>query len=129
MPQELATILWGALSLVVTGLISWGMALLTKFINEKITTSKENKLFLFAITAVGEAVKEVFQTFVESLKNTGKFTEEAQKEAKQRAIDLVKKQLLPEVIEYIKETFGNVDEWIDGRIESTIYDLKQLGRK
>lgn len=129
MPQELVTILWSVLGMVVTGFVSWGMATLTKWLNSKIKMADENKLLTFAVDAVGDAVKEVFQVFVESMKKEGTFTEDAQKEAKQRAINLVKKQLLPEVVEYITKKFGDLDTWLDSKIESTIYDLKQTDRK
>ena len=46
-------------------------------------------------------------------------------EALNRCLAKVKSQLVPEVQKYIVDNFGDLDEYLKGLIESTIYSLKK----
>ena len=70
------------------------------------------------------SVKTIMQTYVESLKQEGAFTEEKQKEALVKCLDIVKTQLTPELTTYIKENFGDIEEYLRTLIEDAIYSLK-----
>lgn len=124
MPQEILNIIISAVSIVVTGLVSWGVSVLINLMNTKIK-DKTLAAHLTAITQiVTDAVMNVFQTFVETLKANGTFDKAAQEEAKQKALDIIMNQLTPELVEYIKSNYGDVKEWISNKIESVIYSLK-----
>lgn len=76
------------------------------------------------LNIVVDAVKQIYQEFVEALKKEGKFDAKAQAEAKEKAIAIIKNQLTPELTEFIKENYGDVQEWILNQIEVALYNLK-----
>ena len=124
MPQEVLNIILSAVSIVVTGLVSWGVSVLITWMNGKIKDQKLAKHLTAVTQIVTDAVMNVFQSFVETLKVNGKFDEKAQAEAKQRSLDIVMNQLTPELKDYITTNFGDMTEWISNKIESVIYGLK-----
>ena len=70
------------------------------------------------------SVQTITQTYVDSLKKEGAFTEEAQKEAFNKCLALIKSQLTPELLEYIKNNFGDMETYLKTQIESMINSLK-----
>lgn len=125
MIQEIINILYSALGVIVTGLVSFAVAKLTQWINGKISDRKAANYLSTVASLVLNGVKEVYQTYVEALKNQGSFGKEAQLEALNRCLAKVKSQLVPEVQKYIVDNFGDLDEYLKGLIESTIYSLKK----
>ena len=124
MSQEILNIILSALGVVVMGLASWGVAVLTNWLNTKIK-DKNLAMFLTKITTIiTDAVKAIYQDFVEVLKKQGKFDAEAQKVAKEKALDIIKGQLTEEMKEYITSNFGDIEKWISDKIEAVLYTLK-----
>lgn len=124
MPQEILNILLSALGIVVTGLVSWGVVVLTNWLNTKIK-DKNLAMFLTKVTTiVTDAVKTVYQEFVEALKKDGKFDAEAQAKAKDKALAIIKQQLTDELKSYIETNFGDVEKWLGEKIEAVLYTLK-----
>lgn len=124
MSQEILNILLSALGIIVTGLVGWGVTTLTTWLNSKIKDKKIAQITCTLTTIVSDAVMEVFQCFVETLKKNGKFDTQAQKEAKERAMDIIMNKLTPELKNYISSNFGDIKEWISSKIETTIYSFK-----
>lgn len=124
MPQGLMEIIWSAVGIIVTGLVGWGVTVLTVWLNGKIKDKRIANLLTTALNIVADAVKMVFQEFVETLKKNGKFDAEAQREAKERALKIIKSKLTPELTDFIKENFGDVEAWISEQIEVAIYNFK-----
>lgn len=118
------TILLSIISIVLTALISWAAERLIAFINSKISNSKYAKYLTDAVDVITRAVKTTYQTYVQSLKDKDMFTAEAQKEALTMAKDMTLKQLSTDVKQYITDNFGDIETWLNGTIESIIYDLK-----
>ena len=118
-------ILWTAVGILVTGLMTWLVAVLTGFFNSKIKDKKAAKWATDITTIVLNAVQSVFQSFVDTLKKQNKFDKQAQEEAKQKAYNIVMTQLTPELQEYIQDNFGDMKEFILNKIEATIYSLKK----
>lgn len=125
MPQEIMNILLSALGVIITGLASFAVAKLTQWINSKISDSKAANFLSTLTTIVFNCVQEVYQTYVESLKESGSFDEAAQKEAYNRCLLKIKSQLAPDIIDYITKNFGDLDEYLKSLIESAIYNLKR----
>ena len=71
-----------------------------------------------------DAVKCVFQTYVEALKKEGRFNKDAQLIALNKAKDIVLAQLSEDIKDYINKNFGDVDTWINTQIEASINTLK-----
>ena len=121
-------ILLNVLSIIVTAIIipviSFLGYKLTQFLNTKIKDEKAASFLTQASDIVLSAVRSVFQTYVESLKNSGNFTAEAQKIAFNLAKNIVLKQLSEEVKTFIITNYGDLDEWIRNKIEASINLLK-----
>ena len=125
MPIELANILWGALGLIVTSLITWGFFLLRSWVSKKMNNSEQAQLLNSCLAIIEDVVKEIFQIYVEALKKEGKFTEEEHKKAKEMAMDSIMNRLAPKLKEFIEQNFGDVRNWVSNQIETCIYTLKQ----
>ena len=78
------------------------------------------------IYIITDAVQCVYQEFVEVLKKEGGFTEEAQKEAKERAMNIIYGQLSEKMKQFIIDNYGNIETWLSEKIESVIYSLKAI---
>lgn len=109
---------------VVLPLISLGGTQLIKLINSKIKNDNATKLLTEATTVVTNAVRCVFQTYVESLKAEGKFDAQSQEIALKKARDITLSQLNEDAKEYIKNNFGDINNWINTQIEASINILK-----
>ena len=126
--QIMNEILLNVLSCVVTAVVIPLITLLgsklIKWISSKIDNEKTEKYITEATTIVLDAVKCVFQTYVEALKKEGNFGKDAQLIALNKAKDIVLSQLSEDIKNYIKTNFGDVDTWITTQIEASINTLK-----
>ena len=109
---------------IVLPLISIAGAKLIQFINSKIKNNKAADLLTTATTIVINAVRSVFQTYVEALKKEGSFNKDAQIIALNKAKDIALTQMTDEVKDYLVTTDGSLDTWLDTNIEATINILK-----
>ena len=109
---------------IVLPLISIAGAKLIQFINSKIKNNKAADLLTTATTIVINAVRSVFQTYVEALKTEGSFNKDAQIIALDKAKDIALTQMTDEVKNYLVTTYGSLDSWLDTNIEATINILK-----
>lgn len=109
---------------IVLPLISIAGAKLIQFINSKIKNNKAADLLTTATTIVINAVRSVFQTYVEALKKEGSFNKDAQIIALNKAKDIALTQMTDEVKDYLVTTYGSLDTWLDTNIEATINILK-----
>ena len=109
---------------VVLPLITIGGTKLIQLINNKISNQKSAKLLSDATTVVTNAVRCVFQTYVEALKKEGNFNKDAQLIALNKARDITLEQLNADTKNYIAENFGDLNTWINTQIEAIINLLK-----
>ena len=121
-------IILNIISVVVTAvilpLISFAGARLITWLNSKIKDENAKQQLTVATDIVTNAVRSVFQTYVEALKKNGTFDKESQKVALIKAKDYVLAQMSDEIKEYITKNYGNLETWIITQIESTINILK-----
>lgn len=121
-------ILINIISVVVTSivlpLLSIAGAKLVQLINSKIKNNKAANYLSTATTIIINAVRSVFQTYVEALKKEDKFDEASQKLALLKARDIALNQMTDDVKNYITSTYGDLETWITTQIESTINILK-----
>ncbi len=123
--EQFWTIFWGAVGTALTALMSWLTFVITNFFNTKIKDKKMAEMASGITTIIFNAVTAVTQTFVDTLKKNGKFDEAAQAEAQERALKIINSQLTEPMIQYIKDNFGDVQEYLKNRIEAMIYSLKK----
>lgn len=128
MPQEVLNIILSALSIAVTGLVSWGVSLFISWMNSKIKDQELAKHLTKVTQIVTDAVMNVYQSFVETLKANGGFTEECQKQAKEKALEIINSQLTEELKSYISSNYGDIQIWLSNKIESVIYMLKTTNK-
>ncbi len=124
MNQILLNVLATVVTCIVLPLISFLGIKLTQWLNTKIKNDKGKALMEQAVDIVINAVRSVFQTYVESLKNSGNFNKESQTIAFNLAKSLILKQLTDDAKNYISQNYGDLEEWIRNEIEASIYKLK-----
>mgnify|MGYP003305359781 CR=1 FL=1 len=129
MPQDFYTILWSIVGLIGTGLATWLTSVIVGWLNQKIKDKKIARWSTALFEIVMRAVQTIFQEFVETLKNDGKFTPAAQKEAKDKAYNVIVSQLTPELTKYITDNFGDMKEYLFNQIEAMIYQLKNSNKE
>lgn len=121
-------IILNIISVVVTAvilpLISYAGARLITWLNAKIKDENTKQQLTVATDIVTNAVRSVFQTYVEALKKNGTFDKESQKVALIKAKNDALAQMTDETKEYITKKYGNLETWIITQIESTINILK-----
>ena len=126
--DKVLNIILAGVSIIVTGLASWGVAVFTNWINSKMKDKKMAALLAQAMQIVADAVKLIFQEFVEVLKKNGKFDEAAQKEAKEKATKIIMNKLTPELKEFITANYGDISAWVNDQIEVAIYNFKNSSK-
>lgn len=109
---------------LLSALGTWLAKVLIDWFNEKIKDKKTASMLVFITNAVSNAVKVVYQTYVEHIKGTESWTKEAQAEALNKALVMAKKQLTLEALEFIEKYYGDIDEYISNLIETVLYNLK-----
>lgn len=124
MNDILINIISAVVTTVLLPLITWAGTKLIQYIGTKVKNEKAATFLSKATDIVLNAVRSVFQTYVESLKASGSFNKEAQFTALCKAKDIALAQFGDDVKEYITETYGNLDGWLTNQIESTINLLK-----
>ena len=107
---------------------------LMEFLNAKIDEIQKDKNFEdkeqlnkyvdMVQQIVTNVVLSVSQTLVDSLKSSGSFNEEAQKQAKEMAIDMAKKLITEEARNAIEVLYGDFDTYLDVLIESYVKQTK-----
>ena len=121
-------IILNIISVVVTAvilpLISYAGARLIAWLNAKIKDENAKQQLTVATDIVMNAVRSVFQTYVETLKKNGTFDKESQKVALIKAKDDALGQMSDEIKDYITKNYGDLETWITTQIESTINILK-----
>lgn len=121
-------ILINIISVVVTAVVLPLISLLgTKLIfwmSSKIKNEKTSKLISDVTNIVLNAVRSVFQTYVESLKKEGNFNKDAQVIALTKAKDIALNEMSEDIKEYIEENYGTLDTWLTTQIEANINLLK-----
>lgn len=113
-----------ALGVLFSGLFTWLTTIIINWLNEKIKDKKIASMLTFITNATANAVKTVYQTYVENIKGTEGWTKEAQEEALNRALELAKKQLTVEARKFIEEYYGDLNEYLLNLIEAILYNLK-----
>lgn len=124
MTIELITQLFELVVIPLLGIIT---AYIVKLVNKKITeievsvdTELATKYLDMLDKTISECVIATNQTYVESLKSKGEFTSEAQHEAFAKTINAVLTILGDDTIEYLTEAIGDLNIYIETKIESEV---------
>ena len=107
------------------------MAILTKYLvawiqvkTKELTDTKDNEMFTKYMTLLSDTVINCVvttnQTYVNTLKEQGKFDAEAQKEAFNKTYEAVMRILTDDAKKYLGEVLGDLDLYINTLIESQV---------
>ena len=124
MNQILLNILAAVTTCIILPLISFLGIKLSQWLSTKIKDEKAAALFTKAVDIVTNAVRITFQTYVESLKNSGSFGKEEQLIAFEKAKAIITFELTEDLKTFIVQNYGDLQTWISNQIEATIYKLK-----
>ena len=124
MNQILLNILAAVTTCIILPLISFLGIKLSQWLSTKIKDEKAAALFTKAVDIVTNAVRITFQTYVESLKNSGSFGKEEQLIAFEKAKAIITSELTKDLKTFITQNYGDLQTWISNQIEATIYKLK-----
>lgn len=113
---------------IIAGLLAWGISVLKKLVNEKIDNATLKAVLNDGLTVIENSVKYTYQTYVEGMKDKDIFDANAQKQALQMAKDKALAMLSEGFINMIKDMYGDVNNWLETNIESTIYTLKNSNK-
>lgn len=94
-------------------------------IEETIKNENVSNLIKDALSDVLDAVKYVNQVYTDSIKKSGKFDEEAQVEAFNRAHEAALAMISEETKKIIEEVYGSFDEWLRLKIEAAVNTEKK----
>lgn len=124
MNQILLNILAAVTTCIILPLISFLGIKLSQWLSTKIKDEKAAALFTKAVDIVTNAVRITFQTYVESLKNSGSFGKDEQSIAFEKAKAIIVSELTEDLKTFIAQNYGDLQTWISNQIEATIYKLK-----
>ena len=124
MNQILLNILAAVTTCIILPLISFLGIKLSQWLSTKIKDEKAKALFTKATEIVTNVVRTTFQTYVESLKNSGSFGKDEQLIALNKAKQIITSELTEELKAFISENYGDLQAWISNQIEASIYKLK-----
>lgn len=111
------------LGALTTFIVIWIKAKSTE-LQKKINNDILNKYVQMATDTITNCVIATNQTYVNSLKEQGKFDEAAQKEAFQRTYQAVLLILSDDAKEYLNNAFGDLNKYLQEKIESTVNNYR-----
>lgn len=98
----------------------------TSRLKQTVSDNVFQKYIDIAVDIVSSAVITVNQTFVDELKKGGEFTKERQQEAFNKCKTIIFSMLSEEVKRVISLLYGDLDRWIDTKIEAFVNMSKKV---
>ena len=118
-------VILGIIGVLITGLGT----LITYVINKYVKDARLKNILSSLNETAKNAASEVYQTYVEALKDKNMFTKEAQEEALKKALEIVKNNLPGEVMQWVTDNYSDIDAYFKSLIEAAIGLLKNTGTK
>ena len=125
MNDILLNIISVAVTSIVIPLITFLGIKLNKYLKAKIDNENAREVLEQATNAVTLAVTCTMQTYVDALKASGKFDENAQKEALERAKEQALTLITPAAKDVLKTIYGDFNEWLVAQIETKVKEIKR----
>lgn len=105
---------------IIVPLLIWGLSEFKKYLKEKSQSDKLDFIVELACGAVKDAVMAANQTYVNELKEDGKFNEEEQLKAFAKVKANVMKTLGEGGEALLRQAVGDVNEFINNKIEKEV---------
>ena len=127
MQEFLKEIFLAVITAAVPVLTAYIVVLIRK-VGENAAANTENvkaKTYIMeAAEAIAAAVAATNQTYVDALKNAGKFDAEAQKQAAQKALAACLQSISPAAQRFIESAYGDIREYLTTKIEAEVRKQK-----
>lgn len=120
-------VIFPALATVLTGLASWGVAVLVNWLNSKIKNEKVRVALNNVRDIIAAEVAETAQIFVDDLKKNGEFSPAMQREAFSKTFERINRQLTVEAAEAVNEITDDAQAWLVAEIEKAVKNSKKEG--
>lgn len=105
---------------IITAVLPIVLRFVWQLVSAKIGESK----YASAVDAVFSAVEYVNQTFVDSLKQSGSFDDEAKQRAFEMAKDAALETMQKGTKKWLEKTYVNLDAWFEVQIEGAVKETK-----
>jgi len=127
MRELLQTLLTATITAAVPVITVYGISLIRKV--SAGFSAKTDSLMMQGIiqevsSAVCDGVSAVNQTYVDSLKKSGAFTKEAQKEAAEEALEACMAAISAETQEFLENKYGDLAGYLRNKIEAEVRNQK-----
>lgn len=122
--MEIFTLIINIIEVCIIPLLGLLTKVLIDFIKAKTGSQKFEKYIILLNDTISDCVLATKQTYVDTLKNKGNFTNEAQKEAFEKTKSSIMAILTEDAKEYLKTIYGDLDAYIDQKIESEVHLTK-----
>lgn len=119
--EILTTVILSVVGVIVSGVGAFVMS----WIRSKIKNDKIAQMADDAYRIINEGVIYVYQTYVEGLKGTDLWDENAKQAAQQKAFDYISKNLSSEIIKFLQQNGTVIEEWILEQIEIAVQNHKK----
>lgn len=110
---------------VIIPLITYLGLKLSTYLKTKINNEKAKNYIEQATNAVTMAVTKTMQTYVDSLKASGNFNEEAQKAAYEKAKAQALALITKDAKNAVATLYGDFNEWLNAQIETQVKEIKE----
>ena len=108
----------------LTIILGWGINKAASIASSYIDNVFAQNCINNAAKAVSNAVSYVNQAYVDALKEQNRFDENAQRIAYNEALTAAKQALPKETVQFIKDTFGDLDGYLKPLIEAQVRSQK-----
>lgn len=119
----LLAVITAAVPVLTTFAVSYINKAKEKAIASTDSTKKQDYIKEIA-DAISDAVSATSQTYVDALKQSGKFTKEAQEEAAKKALSACLASISPAATDFIEDTYGDIKEYLTNKIEAEVRKQK-----
>lgn len=109
---------------ILYALITVALPLVLRYVYQLVAVKVAGTQYANAVAAVFSAVDYVNQTFVDSLKESGNFDAEAQKQAFLKAKEAALETMQASTLKWLEKSYVNLDEWFTVQIESAVKAAK-----
>ena len=109
---------------VIAAFASKGFVALAQYLGVKMENATLAKYAQEIAQAVATAVTYVSQTYVDELKKSGTFTEENQKIAIEKALEVAKQQLTQQALDFISTAYGDITQYLTSLLVAEVRNQK-----
>lgn len=114
----------------IAGVLISALGIFITYLINKYVKDQEAKDIINSLhQVVKDSVLEVYQTFVEELKDKDMFDKNAQKLALERCLELINTNMSQKVKTWLEANVGNITAYLKSLIEAQIALLKNSGGK